>query len=351
MWFFRTQSRKKAYDEAWQSMTLVIDDSLLTAEYGSAFHTEELVKEHGGYTMTVEGTVNTWQTGEQTVTVHLEGKDAYGTAVERSYPLTVTVQDTHAPEIFLNEESVTVLKGADFDPTENILSVSDPADGELICSDTASSGTYTVTSDTDTNTPGVYTVTVNAEDANGLQSSDSYKVTVYDPLDSAYPYYIRINRALNTVTVYMLDADGKYTVPLKAMVCSTGTATPLGTYHTTVKYRWRALYGGVYGQYATRIVGSILFHSVPYYTQNPGNLEYLEYNKLGTAASMGCIRLCVRDVKWIYDNCPIGTAVEIYDDAQNPGPLGKPVPLTIDTNSKNRGWDPTDPNPDNPWRS
>lgn len=66
---------------------------------------------------------------------------------------------------------------------------------------------------------------------------------------------------------------------------------------------------------------------------------------------MGCIRLCVRDVKWIYDNCPSGTMVEFYDDASNPEPSGKPVPITIDLNDNRKGWDPADPDPSNPWNA
>ena len=45
------------------------------------------------------------------------------------------------------------------------------------------------------------------------------------------PYYIMVNRAMNTVTVYGLDANGNHTVPVKAMVCSVGrqgSATPRG---------------------------------------------------------------------------------------------------------------------------
>ncbi|MBQ6903979.1 MAG: hypothetical protein IJQ26_05610 [Lachnospiraceae bacterium] len=60
--------------------------------------------------------------------------------------------------------------------------------------------------------------------------------------------------------------------------------------------------------------------------------------------------MTVEDVKWIYDACPPGTTVELYDDPDNPGPLGKPVPPLIGTESEKRGWDPTDPHPDNPWR-
>ena len=96
------------------------------------------------------------------------------------------------------------------------------------------------------------------------------------------PYYIRINRALNTVTVYALNDAGDYE-PYTAFICSTGGATPLGTYTTFGKSRWRLLYGPCYGQYATDIVGDILFHSVPYYTQYEGDLEYNEYNKRRTS--------------------------------------------------------------------
>ena len=64
-----------------------------------------------------------------------------------------------------------------------------------------------------------------------------------------FSYYIRINRKQNCVTIYTQDEEGEYTVPSKAMVCSTGlyNATPRGTYQISTKYLWRELYGGVYG--------------------------------------------------------------------------------------------------------
>ena len=34
---------------------------------------------------------------------------------------------------------------------------------------------------------------------------------------------------------------------------------------------------------------------------------------LGHRASHGCIRMKVKEVKWIYDNCPEGTTVVIQD--------------------------------------
>lgn len=165
-----------------------------------------------------------------------------------------------------------------------------------------------------------------------------------------FPYLIAVNRAASTVTVYTLDEEGRYTVPFMAMVCSGGTDTPLGFFATPVNYDWRLLAGPSYGQYATRIWDSYLFHSVPYYSQHKDDVEYVEFNKLGTIASLGCIRMAVVDTKWIYDNCAIGTRVIIYDDESNPGPMGKPGTIYTDPDdTEKRGWDPTDPDPANPW--
>ena len=162
-------------------------------------------------------------------------------------------------------------------------------------------------------------------------------------------YYIKVNNAANVVTVYTKDADGNYTVPVKAMICSTGTATPKsGVYSIKTKWTWGYLFGNVWGHYTTKIVGNILFHSVPYLSADPSTLEYWEYDKLGTSASMGCVRLKVADAKWIFDNMPYGTPVEFYSDS-NPGPLGKPGTQKISGNEQCRGWDPTDPDSRNPW--
>ena len=165
-----------------------------------------------------------------------------------------------------------------------------------------------------------------------------------------YPYLLAVNRAASTVTVYTADEENRYTVPFMAMVCSGGSDTPIGYFATPIKYEWRLLSGPCYGQYATRIWDAYLFHSVPYYTQHKDDVEYDQFNQLGTPASLGCIRLAVVDVKWIYDNCALGTPVLIYDDPERPGPMGKPGTIYTDpADESRRGWDPTDPDPVNPW--
>lgn len=88
---------------------------------------------------------------------------------------------------------------------------------------------------------------------------------------------------------------------------------------------------------------------MPYEKQDKSTLEWWEYDKLGTKASLGCIRLTVKDAKWIYDNCVKGTKVEFYADP-NPGPLGKPTAQKISEDEEVRSWDPTDPDRNNPWK-
>lgn len=165
-------------------------------------------------------------------------------------------------------------------------------------------------------------------------------------------YSIRVNRAANCVTVYEKDADGAFTVPVKAFVCSCGREgheTPLGTFKTSNYYQWRLMVDGSYGQYAVRFNRGIMFHSVPYYTKNAGNMEWEQFNLLGEAASLGCVRLACADAKWIYENCAAGTEVIVYDDAEDPGPLGKPEEVKLAAENPMRMWDPTDTNSMNPW--
>ncbi len=171
------------------------------------------------------------------------------------------------------------------------------------------------------------------------------KTTLPAKTQNSLPYYIKVNKQANCITIYEKGNDGAYTVPVKAMVCSTGDNTPLGTFHTLNEYRWRLLIHDVWGQYATRITRDILFHSVPYDKKNPETLLADEYNKLGESASAGCVRVTVADAKWIQENCPIGTTVTIYN-SEDPGPLGKPQAQKIPSDSK---WDPTDLDERNPW--
>ena len=160
------------------------------------------------------------------------------------------------------------------------------------------------------------------------------------------PYEIHVNKQMNCITVYKRNKKGEYKKPVYSFVCSAGSATPLGTFKTSTKYHWKAMIHKVWAQYATRITGDILFHSVPYDTYKKDTLITSYYNQLGRTASAGCVRLCVRDAKWIMENCPSGTTVVIYN-SPDPGPLGKPAPVSLVSGFR---WDPTDPDKRNPLK-
>ncbi len=189
---------------------------------------------------------------------------------------------------------------------------------------------------------------------NGWYYENGYKLyykngVLQTDLDGILPfqdsYYIEVNRSCCTVTIYAKDGDNGYIIPVHVFACSVGLPTsdmetPTGYFHTLAKYRWAELMGPSYGQYCTRIVGSILFHSVAGSNTTSYNLSAGEYNKLGSPASHGCVRLNVINAKWIYDHCALGTTVHIFDSAY-PGPLGYGATIKIPAT---QNWDPTDPN-------
>lgn len=273
---------------------------------------------------------------------------------EFEYKYKVTVKDTTAPTIVFNPDLSTV-EGEEIDLL-NGVTAGDNSNEDI---------KVDITGEYDFNKPGEYLLNYEASDSSGNKTVEGFKLVVKEKpktvavpvndfptndkaVEPGYPYYIRLNRQMNVVYVYAAE-NGMYSNLVQSFTCSTGAQTPLGVYRTSDKYVWRLLVGDVWGQYSTRITGHILFHSVPYLSQTKDSLEYWEYNLLGIKRSLGCVRLTVRDAKWLYDNCPSGTRVEIYDSSSLEGP--NPSAPKIDTNDSRRGWDPTDPDPSNPWNS
>ncbi len=180
--------------------------------------------------------------------------------------------------------------------------------------------------------------------------------------------FIELNRAAGVTTVYAYDTETRsYCIPVKAFAVSVGrnissnstykgltlksSFTPLGTYSVcsngvAVKYSLKPMHepdgSTVYARWATHIVGNVYFHAVAVGSRSHNALNYKSYNKLGSPASAGCIRMTVADAKWIYDHVGTGTGVKIVKgSAKTPGPLGKPS--TIKIKSSKVKYDPTDP--------
>lgn len=248
------------------------------------------------------------------------------------------VNDVEGPVI--NTKNVIITQG-EYVNLDTIASCYDEVDGEVICD---------INGSFNNNAPGTYTLNIRAIDGANNETSRDVNIIVKEKEKYNLPYVIEVLRNQSTTIVYGQDDNGEYTKIVNVFVCSPGAGenTPVGTFYSHKGYAWGGLYGGVYGQYSTIISGHYLFHSVPYYSMSKDSLWWEAYNQLGTKVSMGCIRLTVSDAKWIYDNCPTGTMVKIYD-GDLPAGVEKPTAKKISASDPYRGWDPTDPDPDNPW--
>lgn len=181
-----------------------------------------------------------------------------------------------------------------------------------------------------------------------VSTTTASTVHYVDSPDSAEPDNIKVYLKSQLVVIY--DNEGGV---IKAFTCSSGkssTPTRTGDYAIHHQYRWRLMIGDSYAQYASAFSGSYLFHSIPYNKQDASTMSNAAYDKLGTGASAGCIRLCCRDAKWIYDNCKVGTKVKVINEAAPNGIEGEKIPARIKKN-KYSGWDPTDPAAENPYNN
>ena len=267
---------------------------------------------------------------------------------KKTFTVTYNIVDTTPPTIS-GESELSFEAGTEFD----ILAHFQTDDNSRQEVEFSVDGDYSV------DEAGDYVIRIIAKDKTGNESTKEITLKITEPprpahVSSGPQYYIEVNRRQNVVIVYSKDQNGDYSRITKVFVASTGapgSETPLGTYTTSDRYETLYLVGDVWGHYTVRINGPYFFHSVPYFTKGApwDNLEYLEYNKLGSGASAGCVRLSAADAKCIYDNISYGTTVKIYDSDTLPSGVTKPSAITIDENSPNRGWDPTDPDPANPW--
>ena len=160
-------------------------------------------------------------------------------------------------------------------------------------------------------------------------------------------YLVKVNTVMNVVSIYAQDGANGYIIPVKNMICSTGAyghGTVQGQFTIRRYALWGLLMDGVSGQYLSQIYNDYLFHSCWYYTYGDRySLSISEFNKLGTNASHGCVRLKVSDAKWIFDNCN-GSTVIVYGSGNMDNMFDKPARPSAVPLGNDRGYDPSDPN-------
>jgi lipoprotein-anchoring transpeptidase ErfK/SrfK len=136
-----------------------------------------------------------------------------------------------------------------------------------------------------------------------------------ESLTSATGILLLVNKKAQVTTAYAKDGNGKYTIVLRHMICSTGRVyerTPVGEFKITSKMgQWYRYPSGIYIRYPSVYKSDLYFHSVLY--SSAKKIQKNAVANLGTRQSLGCIRLKVTDAQWVYDNCPNGTSVSIVD--------------------------------------
>ena len=114
-------------------------------------------------------------------------------------------------------------------------------------------------------------------------------------------------------TAVFTGSKGNWTLKYlwKAGPGATWSPTPKGTYTTTSHvpvFGWEKGYNCWYGTCFDE-GREILFHSEVY---NIGSKTQMQSGGLGTRVSHGCVRLALKNAKWIYQNVPLGTKVLIF---------------------------------------
>lgn len=125
--------------------------------------------------------------GSTTVTYSLTTTDSYGQMDTKTFSKVFTVKDTEAPVITLKEDAISLVKGSDYDPASNIASVTDNADQNV---------QHTLDGAVDTNTDGIYTITVEATDSSGNTAEKFFVVTVSDDQNTADKVQTAVSAAM-----------------------------------------------------------------------------------------------------------------------------------------------------------
>ena len=156
-------------------------------------------------------------------------------------------------------------------------------------------------------------------------------------------YRIDIDLTNQICTVYGIYSDKSAKALMSEFISSAkkGHTTPTGNFKIQgasggrkAKYRTCKLSSGkTYAEFACRFHGAKMMHGVPWKARNTKGYVYKgEFNKLGTPASSGCVRMPYKLAKYIYTNCPVGTPVRVFKGTKGKYPAGKPKKYTATSN-------------------
>ena len=185
---------------------------------------------------------------------------------------------------------------------------------------------------------------VNGLNGKGVETETKTKKQNTDSND----YYIEINQKQNACIIYRYSKDKKTKNPYKVFSCSVGKNVKQGKYKTSETYTWLDI-NGSWHKYNTRFGENAWIQSAEYRDKYSYTLKKSSYNAIGSRQRDGkCIFLTAEDAAWIFSTCKAKTEISIIK-----GKKTDKLPLQFKERVKAEkycGWDPTDPDTDNPHK-
>ena len=162
-------------------------------------------------------------------------------------------------------------------------------------------------------------------------------------------YEIVVNKKLNTLIIYKYSKDKKSKTAYKAFKCSIGKKIPTGDYKTHKSYAWVENKLG-WHRYNTQLEKDIWVQSAAYKDKYAYRLSKTSYSEIGKKQSADkSILLSAGDAAWIYNNCREKTKISVIKgNKKDKIPV---EPSKVIKAYKYCGWDPTDPDENNPWNA
>ena len=202
-----------------------------------------------------------------------------------------------------------------------------------------------------TNTPAATPKPTSKQTQRPTANPSSSPTPAPDPISSfpapqeGRPYFLYFEKGSHTLVVFGVGDDNRYSVVVKTFLAACSKSlTPVGVWTLGDKEPWHQFGTTGYAMYGIRYAaetGNRIFLHGPLYKEKDHFTLIRKYydgdKRIGGDTTSGCLRMVVRAIKWIYNNCPSGTKIKIV----NGSPMGF-TPPSLPQLIYPYNYDPTD---------
>ena len=160
-------------------------------------------------------------------------------------------------------------------------------------------------------------------------------------------YYLVIGKEQNVIIAYKYTENLNNKSFVKAIKASVGSKVKPGIYKTNSTYNWMNN-DGAWHQFNTEYANKSYIQSIAYKDKYPNTMMRSSYKALGMEKHKDkSIWIACDDANWVRKNA-YRLTVQVY--GKNDKFVMPKTELTKPSLAKACGWDPTDPNKDNPYK-